>query len=164
MGCDIHMVLEVYDTDERIWVGLHDYRSIYPQALSFLTDNYGDPKEKIGHTLFKVQQRDYALFGALAGVRGENVFGWNPKGVPKDASTLTSLMVKSDGSDGHSHSYLSVAEFVEALAYVRDKTSDIVAERLSGEGKAKTYRDLVKEATGVTSAHEDLRIVFWFDN
>jgi len=74
-------------------------------------------------------------------------------------------MVKSDGSDGHSHSYLSVAEFVEALAYVRDKTSDIVAERLSGgEGKAKTYRDLVKEATGVTSAHEDLRIVFWFDN
>ena len=54
--------------------------------------------------------RNYYLFAALAGVRGE---GPEPKGLPNDISHLIAKGMDNYGSDGHSHSYDSLDHFEE---------------------------------------------------
>lgn len=68
--------------------------------------------------------RNYNLFSILANVRNGRGFagvktgeGFNPisepKGVPKDASTIYQEQVESWDCDGHSHSYLTLKELKE---------------------------------------------------
>lgn len=80
MGCDIHGFLEVKIKDQ--WY-----------AFTKIPDD-----------------RDYDMFGVLADVRNyANVEPISqPRGVPEDASVITKFEVERYGSDGHSHSYLTV--------------------------------------------------------
>ena len=55
--------------------------------------------------------RNYRLFAALAGVRGD---GPEPKGVPDDASEIVKIAL-GDKSDYHSQSYYSLEEFTEII-------------------------------------------------
>lgn len=100
MGCDIHPVLEqkmqFKDGTEK-WVGLHHfpYYMVDGKFISPLAQN-----------------RNYKLFGLLAGVRTDSM-KVKPKGMPDDASELA-LLYLGDNEDYHSHSYCTIEEWVQA--------------------------------------------------
>ena len=109
--------------------------------------------------------RDYALFTKMANVRnysnGEIVPLSEPKGLPFDATEPTLFEANHFDTDGHSHSWLGLAEL--------RRLSEWLAHNRSGNGQylwsifgwfyGNDWR-LDSAPEGV----EDVRIVFWFDN
>ena len=113
MGCDIHMFVEykrnmpTKDFKDRKdqWV-LGDYFMRNPFNPAFedeeefkIIELYGD--------------RDYTLFSTLAGVRdysGKNEPVSIPKGLPEDCCEYVKKQNEKWGSDGHSHSWLTLKE------------------------------------------------------
>lgn len=151
MGADIHMVLERKYNDK--WVGVHAFpyidREISEAAAAVLkAANVYVP----GWVSYTARGRNYELFAALAGVRGD---GPEPLGVPEDASDLAAMEIEHWGGDGHSHSYMGLADafpiFVAHLypQKVLDDDRYLLREKLFGVD----YDDC--------SEH---RLVFWFDN
>lgn len=170
MGCDIHMVLEYYDNNNDLWVGLHDYPFIDGAALSIFSPRGNSVKDSItgGWASWKYRGRNYALFGELASVRGESSQGRLPKGLPDDCSTLTRLRSQGWDHDAHSRSWLTLKEFITCVAYSEGKIVDLVQERLAAdEEEQDVLIAYIKSVTGEMIAVEDIdnyRIVFWFDN
>lgn len=95
MGCDIHIVLERKVGDGG-WVGIHNFP-------------YWQQRDRTGRSTAwpLATERNYRRFAALAGVRGD---GPEPRGVPEDVSVLAQMEIDRYGSDGHSHSWMSVEE------------------------------------------------------
>lgn len=125
--------------------------------------------------------RSYGTFGFLADVR--NYSKVTPisecRGVPPDASNKVIEEQNQWGCDGHSHSWLSVAELsafnYEAIMEDRRYTQKIgnnfyngAATCKSGEGKPMTYREFlgdsfINDIKELQEIGAD-RIIFWFDN
>lgn len=95
MGCDIHLYIEkkiggkwipaqgfVQTDEDRIDVPYHD----------------------------RFNDRDYELFGFLAGVRSPENQHFEPKGFPKDASKEVRTRFEVWGCDAHTPSYLTLEE------------------------------------------------------
>lgn len=152
MGCDIHSCAEKQD-DGR-WTGLD-------------VEVFND--------------RDYRLFGWLAGVR--NYSGMTPiaadRGFPADASVEAAKCYDDWSGEAHSASWVSVAELL-AVDYdqpVEDRrtirqlgpnfwTGGAMGE--PGEGKTQTLREFLRPGffavlRRLQNAEAD-RVVFWFDN
>jgi hypothetical protein len=92
MGCDIHAVVEV--NVETSWD---------PSKYSF----------KIWQAHEILVGRNYEIFAALAGVRRENDDQPridDPRGLPEDGSSMFHAYSEAWGIDGHSHSYVTLAE------------------------------------------------------
>ena len=97
MGCDIHIFLERKNNKNR-WIDSMIYEnSVYGEGFKPLSD-YG---------------RDYTLFATLAGVRGDNPIKY-PKGIPEDCSPEYRKLCEDWGDDGHSHSYFTLRELLDA--------------------------------------------------
>lgn len=107
MGCDIHICLEHYKTinGDKEWSNI-DYFQKNPY---FATD---DESEREYELVAVYSNRDYSLFSALADVRNyseDKVIG-SVKGTPANCSELTRSLIDGWGSDGHSHSFLTLEE------------------------------------------------------
>jgi hypothetical protein len=106
MGCDIHLHVEI-KKKEHEWqmatkeLTLHDWREKAVLDQPWYSD------------------RNYALFGILAGVRSNDIEPIaQPRGIPDDVSYEVDKEKSGYGVDGHSHSYLTLAEL---LAYNWDQ-------------------------------------------
>ena len=117
MGCDIHVFLERKNKDGK----------------------YELVKELDG----TASVRNYRLFAALAGVRGE---GPEPKGLPADVSEAVREIRHDWGGDGHSDSWEPFEKAVELW-------------------EAHRYGDFpLVEFFEHGPPEPDDRLVFWFDN
>lgn len=101
MGCDIHFYVErrvdgVWITADTWIVEDDEEGSVVDYDRRFYTG------------------RDYELFGILAGVRRPQSSQVAHQGIPEDASPEYKAVVERWDSDGHTHSYFTLAEF---LAY-----------------------------------------------
>lgn len=101
--------------------------------------------------------RDYAVFGALAGVRGSLNEQWEPRGIPEDASLEVLEEMKSWGFDGHTHSWqrldeLLAVDWKDLLGYVESPWQDLLT-RLEALA--------IEKCNGDRTA---VRIVYLFDN
>lgn len=139
MGCDIHLVLEFRD-EAFGWTGIDTFASSHGSS----------------HDSPIARDRNYKLFAALCGVRGE---GPEPRGIPNDASTTTRVLVKQWDSDGHSHSWLPLEQ----------AAAEFNTRRYEGQKPAdpESYRDKYPASFwfGVSEDNlENYRLVFWFDN
>lgn len=121
MGCDIHMWAEIRRREkEDVW----EEERKKAAAENRLPEPEEDEQvwEKVGEvfrgwrnqkTDEPYHDRDYTLFGILAQVRREPEFGFGaPRGVPRNASLEYCGHVYKWGSDGHSHSYLTLKELL----------------------------------------------------
>lgn len=134
MGCDVHLHIEV--------------------KLDGKWEHWGHPSI----------HRWYTLFGKMAGVRDESVVPIaEPRGLPKDATTITLFDSKNWGRDGHSHSWLSADEIENQLypwfednMHGMDRYPETFFGYLCGNGWDRENM----LALGL----EDFRFVFWFDN
>jgi hypothetical protein len=162
MGCGIHPVLEQKwtnpSTNKTAWVGIHAYPyvtipEIWKDGEVVKVNHWHSPRP---------QQRNYALFAKLAGVRGE---GPDPRGLPDDISPLA-LMELGDNGELHSHSWATAREWVEAcLSLERDPeklflTPDNTDPRVKDPYRHYLDIDYIDERGGP----ESFRIVFAFDN
>jgi hypothetical protein len=128
MGCDIHLYVEKRDGDR--WVSAdkwspNEYHAKYPED--------GEPEYEIKYEDRFYRDRNYDLFAMLANVRnGVGFAGCDtgdgfkpialPKGLPADVSP--EIRAESDrwNGDGHSHSYLTLAE-LEAYDWQGSRTN-----------------------------------------
>jgi hypothetical protein len=170
MGCDIHMVLEKKFNDK--WVGLHAYPSVSTDAVEIYLKNEGaisKTKSTIDWLPFKVGRRNYGLFAALAGVRGDSPFGHELLGLPDDASDLAACLSEEYGDDGHSHSHMLLPEFLRCYAYATDDDAYSKGCVAAVEGTTTPFIEFADEVLGFKfypdeGNVEKYRIVFWFDN
>lgn len=120
MGCDIHPVLEKKwtnpKTGETKWVGRHAFSHVQIAQVwdggRVVVQNYW--------RLPRPQERNYALFAKLAGVRGD---GPDPRGYPDDVSDLARMELgatEDADSDLHSHSWATAREWVAACLSLED--------------------------------------------
>lgn len=108
MGCDIHMFLERKRSTDDVW-------HLDP-GHKVITEYAGTEDEYI-HTSELCSGRSYELFGHLAGVRYmENIV--SPLGILKDASAGFITASKQWGSDGHSHSHISISKYKKILSNI----------------------------------------------
>ena len=172
MGCDIHMVLERKMGD--YWVGIHAYPYLHEDAVPVHTGDY-KKIEGLQFSGWRARQRNYNMFAALASVRGESPFGYEPKGLPEDVSHLAQGLSDEYGEDGHSHSWALLPEFLKCYGYGKygeDSPEHTDAAVGAIEGKVP-FAHLTNEVTGLKYLNEygdddavmnDYRIVYWFDN
>ncbi len=103
--------------------------------------------------------RNYNLFGALAGVRHpymDVISGL--KGLPNDVSDEICRISDDWGIDGHSHNYLTVKELIDSNYYkMTDKDLDGV-----GVG-TYFFREVINSLLELGDP-ENIRVVFWFYN
>ncbi len=96
MGCDIHAFVE--KRTEGKW-----------ECITEIEDDEGylSPKKQI------YSERNYSLFGILAGVRGDSKPIKEPVGLPDDVSEMVKKISDQWDSDGHSHSYYTLKELIQ---------------------------------------------------
>lgn len=103
MGCDIYIACE--------YLG---YKGVWKNCDHFKVNHYYNEEE--GDEKYIVQDiyndRNYEVFAMLANVRnyGEIVAFDDPRGIPSDACEYTRKRIERWDSDGHSHSYMTLAE------------------------------------------------------
>ena len=108
MGCDIHTCVERLvkgrDGEEDFWWNADHYVH-NRQALIYDDEPEYERVELCG-------DRDYSLFATLTDVRNyaESPYICDPKGIPKDASSLTRSEYDRWGGDAHSTSYFTLEE------------------------------------------------------
>jgi hypothetical protein len=147
MGCDIHMQVELFD-----WVRSED------DEVERWTRVISEPAA--------FGERNYALFGVLAGVRCVDMpLIAPPRGLPDDVTAEVMSDAALIGSDGHTHSWVTLAE-VAAFDWAQ----------LSSFGDGSTCKATCSDFlawvesiwTGPTRiARRDpakIRLVFWFDS
>ena len=109
------------------------------------------------------EARDYRIYEAMAGARGEEENAVvAPRGEPVDASDAVKYWIKRYGEDGHTHSWLSPKEFQEVIKRVEAiNATSTVKWGLAPEWVALEKILLtLEEVYGEGNA----RVVFYFDN
>jgi hypothetical protein len=136
MGCDIHLALERNYKGQ--WVGVP-----IPNVTA-------------------ARSRNYELFALLAGVRGD---GPEPKGIPDDTSGLSQIEIDRWDGDGHSHSWCSLQEYVEACMACMDNPATLLKDDDPiGSDPYGHYFGLGDKDDDPDFDKADYRVVFWFDN
>ena len=113
MGCDVHIIVE-----RKIPEHSHEWVGVWSDRFGF------------GNKSARVIGRDYNLFSNLAGVRGSpdtSLGGLYARGLPPDPSRLAIQEIGLWSTDAHSHTYMTIGEFVEiwkASDAKRDKSRD----------------------------------------
>ena len=135
-------------------------------------DIHAHTEVKIGGTWHHYNKlnlrRNYELFGKMAGVRGGEVPIAAPRGLPPDISVVTKLEADRYGTDGHTHSWLTIAE----MAQVQTWHAEYQCRQEPFHGPwlqwgflcGNLYCDFIAHRSEFPAAIEDVRLVFWFDN
>lgn len=141
MGCDVHVYVEV---------------KINGQWCSYAHPNV---------------DRDYELFGVLAGVRRDGPPIVEPRGVPDDLGEVARMKYESWGYDAHTPSWFGPDEMLK-LSVWWVENGHLGRTHLMGIedswkcylfGEPLTPAGLL-EAAQRHQGLEDFRVVFWFDN
>jgi hypothetical protein len=166
MGADIHMVLEKRTKvrDKEAWVGVNAFP--YVKATIYAYDLAKQTYTSLhGYTQWQVRGRNYALFAALAGVRGD---GPTPKGVPYDASDLALMMIDSWADDGHSHTWMMMDEALPIFVMhgqFGPQAAAVLSAFANGTDHAlDAYMENFWSLNYDDEKLSDFRLILWFDN
>lgn len=137
MGCDIHLHVEV--------------------KVNGKWEHYSHPRIN----------RNYELFGIMAGVRDEDATPiCEPKGLPCDLSLITQIDYSYDKGDAHSESWLNrneIGQLLKRTGHIGKFNGDFEHSQL-GYAHGNSYSTIGMEESGHPKEYEDVRFVFWFDN
>lgn len=169
MGADIHMVVEkkACPRGKPVWVGVNAFPYMRATVYDDTAFPSNDPNREIfvtGKTHWPATDRNYELFGALAGVRWG---GPEPRGVPDDASDLALIMIDGWGEDGHSHTWYSLEEALPI--FIRNSQFGDPGEAVLTAMSKGTAHAIDQYATNFWSVDyeenlSDYRLIIWFDN
>lgn len=137
MGCDIHAFLEIKVNDEWLYYGQVDF------------------------------DRNYEMFGKVAGVRGEGPPIQMPRGWPQDASKVSLLQLEACDGDDHHKSWLDATQLQELDDWCsknqcvgfdvgHDRTLYVFGNSI------QSWWEYPKQLR--TRGVSDIRLLFFFDN
>jgi len=107
MGCDIHLYVE------KLVNGKWEIQRGFVSSM-YEADSEFFSTAKFRNAVTPYDNRNYQLFGALAGVREDNIKPIaEPRGLPDDASPEVAAEAKDYGIDGHTHSWLTLKEILD---------------------------------------------------
>ena len=169
MGADIHMYIEKRMPSGN-WACVRNLNE--PIRSEGLHVMYQDRSSSNGgfDAFWRLRSRNYELFAALAGVRGD---GPEPKDLPQDVSEYVMTEYAGYGMDAHSASWYSADEFVQIYDRIgvqvdEDKPlSPYVAVRIELGAEVATANFLHDKASVHVDEEDSVdlyRFVFWFDN
>lgn len=167
MGCDIHSVAEYRFTPTQPGWGPGTWQTIteclWPNWFfrSDLGVHHGNAP--FGNAPFT--DRNYSLFGALAGVRRMDYpMLAAPRGVPDNASSGWREIVEKWSDDLHSISYFTVPELEDAIhTYTELEKDDLYPGAVSADIIA-AIAPLRRPDHGTNASKFEYRIMFGFDN
>lgn len=156
MGCDIHLFVE--KRTKRGWQNRQGCRwHETPEHHERLVEVF----QKQGRDIATLAPpstkpcfdpgRNYLLFSILAGVRGDGIPIAPPRGLPNDVSARVFREAERYGPDGHSHSWLTLAEL---QAY--DWAAPLHNRGIVGVDEYIEYCDTGAPSTWVIGHHRDL--------
>lgn len=141
MGCDIHLFTEIKPTqynDHNRWLSVdawepnHDVE-LNPEDYPDLPNTPSMRYQQDYDRAFYRGGRDYSLFGILAGVRNETFETIHePKGLNSSFSYQTMGAILQYGSDGHTHSYLTLKELKEYAWHKEQTITEVISEATRG--------------------------------
>lgn len=100
----------------------------------------------------------YRFYGLLLdGARYSWPWSFYQKGMPEDVSEEIRNVCDSFGFEGYGHSYLTLKELVE-------KYLELLVSGESAKELLSYLRQLIEQLPKHVENHNDIRIVFWFDN
>lgn len=129
MGCDIHGWIERKTSSG--WVAVNELKD-------------------------KGRSRNYERFAKLAGVRGD---GPEPRGMPCDVSATAKYHIEQWDTDGHSHSWLPIAEAAPIFLATAWQPEDFEKKYPLSSFFDLEIGDIPSQGTV-----DEYRLVFWFDN
>lgn len=167
MGCNIHAFIEVKKKPTLF------KRS--PRWELVQIPPFEKQEEKDGYIYYDAHRsRNYLLYAFLANVRNyweESILKpiSKPRGIPKDASELYRTISDHYGSDGHSHSYFSLAELLEKVPWdskwkTGQQVNGIDWEETLREASKEFWWEIMIPMTALKWAGYETRTVFFFDN
>lgn len=134
MGCDIHSIAERFVDGAWRPISLAEARQagleVDPRRLQYAsTESEKAETDWSPHSAMDLpvqswepfDSRSYLFFDWLCGVRGpreelKSRLSEKPRGLPDDLSPISKMLVDAWDSDGHSHSFATLAEFRAAAA------------------------------------------------
>ena len=156
MGCDIHAVIERKKYSEKEIEKLNAVRSSWEAKKWVIVGELDIP-------------RNYGLFALLSNVR---TYGYE---IPRisheltldedgespeiDLSHVTRGYIQDYGTDGHSHSYISLKELENA-----DFSNPVFKEGFVQEIMSDIVNQMENLIADTSFTSEDIRMVFFFDN
>lgn len=90
--------------------------------------------------------------------------------MPPDPSEITGIECDLEGSDGHSHSYLTASEITELcnrmaeIKYPHENETPDLEYRFVGYLGGNSWANFERGSASQPDQYEDVRFVFWFDN
>lgn len=134
MGCDIHVHFEI--------------------KLNGKWEHYSQPRI----------ERNYELFGRIAGVRNEDIRPiCPPRGLPRDCSITTAFC--AGRAKGHAHGWLNATEIETVFDFHRHITkNNMLAFEQWGYLFGNGWNNFLEFRDDFPKEIEDIRMVFWFDN
>jgi len=166
MGADIHLYVEKRLKNKE-WAMVRDLNhDINTESLRPWRQMEGQGANVGGW--WRLADRNYTLFANLAGVRG---MGPEAKGLPGDVSPYVQDDSDRWDGDGHSHSWSTPLEFMEAyvtaMQFYDEQGRELdkyVQARLT-EGTEKAVSLFMRDLCSLdTERGEEYRFVYWFDN
>ena len=146
MGCDIHIFLERKNSKNQ-WV----------DSMVYKNDPY------VGFRPLSHYARSYTLFATLAGVRGDDPIEY-PKGIPEDCSLEYKKLCDVWEGDGHSHSYFTLRELLDAAPSCSELRKDQLYEFISHLKSIIKVQDYWVDDKEIDDNAEKYRVCFFFDN
>jgi hypothetical protein len=108
--------------------------------------------------------RDYMLFGLMAGVRDSKVTPiCQPQGLPDNLSVVTKLDYERMKDDAHSMSYYNSTLIYELEKAIEDNREFLFNSKF-GYLFGNAYGQFINYPNDYPEEIEDIRFVFWFDN
>ena len=169
MGADIHMYVEKRLPSGN-WVCVRNLNeSIYSTGLYLMYEDRGASNGGFS-AYWILRNRNYELFSALAGVRGD---GPEPKDLPQDVSEYVQTEYAGWGMDAHSASWYSADEFVQIYDRIgvevdEEKPLSTYAKIRIADGAESATAQFLQDAVSVHVSEDEsvdnYRFVFWFDN
>lgn len=147
MGCDIHIFLERKNSKNQ-WV----------DSMVYENDLYDDGFRPLSH-----YARSYTLFATLAGVRGDDPIEY-PKGIPENCSLEYKKLCDVWEGYGHSHSYFTLRELLDAVPSCSELRKDQLYEFISHLKNIIKVRDCWVGDKEIDDNAEKYRVCFFFDN
>lgn len=142
MGCDIHTYREKFVGGK--WL----------TADPWVPYDYGEDDKgmEIPYDKVAFRDRNYNLFGLLAGVRRELPQSLPQRGIPWDACDEVRDASEIWDSDGHSHSYLYLHELRSLAAMAKVSTVEITG--------MKRRDELAKLRASIASGKPDWKLLY----
>lgn len=125
-------------------------------------DTYNEEKPNrfgwVNASMYRVPIAEkYPFYGLLLdGARASWPWSFSQQGMPIDVSQEVRSVCDSFGFEAYGHSHITLKELVEK--YVELLASGPEAKELMGY-----LRQLIDSLSGLSDIHNDIRLVFWFD-